>query len=155
LATPPVVQTALRLAAAVATLALAVWAHRAWPRGWAAAHAFTLAAIYLMLFNPRTENNTYSCLAPAIGLWFAVVWHVPGARWTSCLLALIAVMTVGGYSLGRLLAPSVPPVWMAPLAGSIFACYAVARIAGGPRAMAAPPQDVPVSRDEPVVRLAA
>jgi len=133
LATPPRVQTVLRLMAAAGTLGLALYANRAWPRSWAAAHSFTLAAAYLMLFNPRTENNTYSCLAPAIGLAFARAWFTPGGRWPSLLLLVTAVTTVSGSSLGRLIAPSMPPVWMAPLAGAIFSCYAIARIVGGPR----------------------
>jgi hypothetical protein len=133
LTTPPAVQTVLRLLAAAGTLGLAIYANRTWPRSWAATHTFTLAAAYLMLFNPRTENNTYSCLAPAMGLAFAVAWVTPGRRWTSLLLVLSATMTVGGYTLGRLIAPAVPPVWMAPWASTIFLCYAVARICGGPQ----------------------
>ena len=146
LVTPPRIQTVLRLIAALGTLGLAIYAHRTWPRGWAAAHTFALAAAYLMLFNPRTENNTYSCLAPAIGLALAIAWHLPDGRRTMLLLANVAVLTVSGYSLSRVVAPNVPPVWMAPLAGTIFACYAVVRILRGPQpADLAPPQ----SRETP------
>ncbi len=132
LATSPAVQTATRLVAALATLGLAIYAHRAWPRTGAAIHTFTLAAAYLMLFNPRTENNTYSCLAPAIGLAFALSWRQPGQAVLNATYALLALGIVGGWSLGKLVAPGVPPIWLAPLCASVFLAITARQILRGP-----------------------
>ncbi|MDP0589979.1 MAG: hypothetical protein QS748_12665 [Candidatus Endonucleobacter bathymodioli] len=38
-------------------------------------YLYALAACYLMLFNPRTETNSFALIAPAIGYWVAVTTH--------------------------------------------------------------------------------
>jgi alpha-1,2-mannosyltransferase len=153
--TPPAVQTVLRMLAAAATLGLSLYAQRLWPRSWAAAHTFALAASYLMLFNPRTENNTYSCLAPAIGLAFAAAWQAPGSRWTTALLAGIAALVVGGYSLSKSLFPAMPPVWAAPLAGTVFFGLAIVRTVRGPQAGDIAPPQAETVHAKPALRIAA
>ena len=132
LATPPIAQTVARLLAAAATWGLAMYTHRAWPRHQAAIHTFTLAACYLMLFNPRTENNTYSCLAPAIGLAFAMSRRQPGQAGLNAAYGLLAIGIVGGWSLGKLVAPGVPPIWLAPLCTAIFLAITVRQIIRSP-----------------------
>jgi alpha-1,2-mannosyltransferase len=134
LATPRFVQTILRVLAAGLTLGLAIYAHRMWPTPRAALFTFTLAACYLMLFNPRTENNTYSCLAPAIGIALAMSWRLPGQTLLTVAYALLALGVVGGWSLGKVVAPGITPIWLAPLCASIFTVLIVRQILRGPRA---------------------
>jgi hypothetical protein len=129
---PARAQTAIRLLAAAATFALAVRAARTGPPARAALLVFSLAACYLMLFNPRTENNTYSCIAPAVALSLALTWRQPGqAKWSLCFL-LIAVGNVGGWAMQELLGTG-PKVWLAPLSTAIFAALTIRQI------MLAPP----------------
>lgn len=132
--TPANVQTAVRIVAALLTLGLAVRAHATWPRGWAAAHTFALAACYLMLFNPRTENNTYSCLAPAIGLAVAANFGVPGRKWQALLCWTSAVIILCSWSVGKMILPGVAPVWLAPLGALLFTALTINRVLRGPEA---------------------
>jgi alpha-1,2-mannosyltransferase len=62
------VELGLQLVAAAAALAICWMAHRRWIEPWPAAVLFAITAIYLMLFNPRTESNSYVILSPAVGL---------------------------------------------------------------------------------------
>jgi hypothetical protein len=79
---------------------------------------FTAAC--LQLFNPRSENNGYAILAPAMG------WLLGEAlsRWRDQRLAwgvgLAAVLTLLGYELQVRIAPDVRPIWLAPLMGLLY-----------------------------------
>jgi alpha-1,2-mannosyltransferase len=66
-------ELALQLAAALASLLICWQAHKRWPEPIPAAILMTITAIYLMLFNPRTESNSYVILSPAVGLAAALV----------------------------------------------------------------------------------
>lgn len=109
------VQTVIRIVAALLTL-LAGWlAHRRLPASRCSQYLFALAGCYLMLFNPRTENNTYSLVAPAIGLLCAEAFLAqrnPALGWV---LLVLASGIVGSYEIGRRLVPAANPVWLAPL----------------------------------------
>ena len=54
--------------AAAATLWLCLIAGRWWKEPWRAFFILGFAAVYLMLFNPRTESNSYVILAPVVAL---------------------------------------------------------------------------------------
>jgi len=143
LAVPRVVQTILRVLAAGLTLGLAVYAQRKWQPPRAAIWIFTLAACYLMLFNPRTENNTYSCLGPAIGLAFAFSWG--RQHWLTAGYVLLAIGVVAGWSLSRLVTSEIPPIWLAPLSATIFAGICVRQIFDVP-IVAQPAESLPMPR---------
>jgi len=83
-----------------------------------------------MLFNPRTENNTYSCLAPALGVAFAIAWQT-GRRTPAAIHAALALAIVGSWQIGKLALPTISPVWLAPLAAVVFAALLVRQILGG------------------------
>lgn len=122
------VQMMVRVVAAIATLFAAWLAHRRLPAGRSVVYLFAFAACYLMLFNPRTENNTYALLAPAIGLFCAeafLVHRKPALGWS---LILLAVGTVGSYEIGRRLVPTANPVWLAPLMCAAFAAHVTGRL---------------------------
>ncbi len=68
---PERVQTIIRILAAFGTLALCFGARRRHDAADAVIYLFSLAVVYLMLFSPRTENNTYAMLGPAIAVFLA------------------------------------------------------------------------------------
>jgi hypothetical protein len=68
LALAPAAATVLRAAAAVAVLLLWIAAARRRVEPSRALTVALLAAIYLLLFNPMTEKNTYAIAAPAMGV---------------------------------------------------------------------------------------
>jgi hypothetical protein len=52
-----------------------------------------LTGVYIMLFTPMNEVNSYVMLAPALGLW--TYWHViQGARRTALAIAALSVSMV-------------------------------------------------------------
>lgn len=123
--TPEFVQTLVRALAAVGTLALVWTAVRRTPPAIAAVYSYTFAACYLMLFSPRTENNAYSFLGPAIGLFFAHACVVQRDWRRAAFLAAIAFGTVSSYQVGRWLSGPREAIWLAPLMGTLFALYAM------------------------------
>ena len=65
------VQPVIRLVGGLATLAATVVVFRRLPESRRPVWLFTLTVVYLLLFNPRTENNTYCLLGPALGMFYA------------------------------------------------------------------------------------
>lgn len=118
------VQTVVRLIAALATLAATVVVFRRLPESRRPVWLFTLTVVYLLLFNPRTENNTYCLLGPALGMFYAEELIAKGRRWRAGGILLLALLTLGSYELGKFVTPpGVPPIWLAPLACCLFAVY--------------------------------
>jgi len=123
-----VVQTVMRAAAAVLTLTVCLFAKRRQASAQAAVSLFVFHACFLMLFSPRTENNTYAALAPGIAVLCAQAWLIESRRLVGVALAALAVITAGGYELGRRILPASPPTWLAPLMTVFFTAYAVSRV---------------------------
>ncbi len=69
---PRQAQTVIRLAAALGTLLLCYLAKRRHPSSSAILFTVALAVGYILLFNMRTERNTYALMAPLLGLSFAM-----------------------------------------------------------------------------------
>jgi hypothetical protein len=76
---------------------------------------FTLTTGYVLLLNPRTENNGYAFLSPAIGLFLAEAYLVERRWQRGVVLSTIAAGMLGSYEVAILIAPNVPPIWLAPL----------------------------------------
>lgn len=112
--------TGVRLAAAPGALALAWWAGRRWGEPRKSVMVLAVAATYLMLCNPRTQENSYVILGPVVALlaaWTIVVQRRRGAG------AFLVAICVG---LGFHRAFSVHPnYWLQPLMALIFAGYLV------------------------------
>jgi hypothetical protein len=108
-------QTALRIGFAGLTLLAAWLAHRRLSPERCGIYLFALAGCYLMLFNPRTENNTYALIAPAIGLFCAEAFLVERNARLGTVIACAAAGIVCRYEVALLLVPTERPVWMAPL----------------------------------------
>ena len=121
-------QSLVRAVAAAGTLAIC-W--RAQVRLTALRYSlylYALAACYLMLFNPRTENNTYAMLGPALGLFFAEACLVRRRYGTALVLLLMAGGTVGSNQFGKWLLPDWKPVWLAPLMALGFTAYVLVQL---------------------------
>jgi alpha-1,2-mannosyltransferase len=112
--------TGVRLAAAVGTLALSWRAVHRWGEPRASILTLAVAATYLMLCNPRTQENSYVILGPVAALFTAWVLLGDRRRWTAALLLAVCV------GLGFHRAFSVHPnYWLQPLVALIFAAYLV------------------------------
>jgi hypothetical protein len=89
------VATALRAAFGIATLGLWIIASRRRPEPKRALTLALLAAVYLLLFNPMTEKNTYSIAAPAMGL--AAAWSFDAGRPAPGWLFAAALLSIGVF----------------------------------------------------------
>jgi Glycosyltransferase family 87 len=125
---PESLQTAIRFAAALATLALCYAAVR-WndpKRG--SLFIYSFAALYLMLFSPRTENNTYIMLGPAIAVFMADALLVKRRISTGIMLGAIAVAIVAHHTIAHALRPQSSDIWLPPIMAALFCCYLLARL---------------------------
>ncbi|HEX4055538.1 MAG TPA: glycosyltransferase family 87 protein [Tepidisphaeraceae bacterium] len=105
----------LQLIAAGGTLWLCLKTFRRWNDPAASLFVLTLSACYLMLFNPRTEENSYVILAPVIALPAALLFLDPRRRTAAWILVGIAFCLTGnlwGYH--------ATVHWLKPLACIIF-----------------------------------
>ncbi len=94
-------QTLVRMAAAVVTLVLCWQAQRRHATPRAMEYLFSFSALYILLFNLRTENNTYAMLGPAIGL-FTARWIVLSRhRIAVAFLSLLVLFLAAGDELVR------------------------------------------------------
>lgn len=115
----------LRLAAAVPTLMLSVTARRH-GRVWSAIFMFALAASYLMLFNRRTEANSYVMLAPGVA---AMAVLAASHRHTiACWALVVFALALGCENFGPTIHP-ITDLWLKPLLTIAFSAYVVAWIA--------------------------
>jgi hypothetical protein len=126
-AIPEMVQTALRLAAALGTLVLCWLSRRRHDAVGSAIFVFSLSVAYLMLFSPRTENNTYAMLGPAIAVFLAGAYLVEKSFRESLLLGGIVFAILGGRVIERLLTPHAGTSWLSPLMAVCFTAYLLAR----------------------------
>jgi hypothetical protein len=81
-----------------------------------------------MLFNPRTENNTYAMIAPVIGSVCAESLLIQRNYALASLLVTLALGIVGSYEFGRRLLPETRPVWLAPLMCLTFTVVLILRM---------------------------
>jgi hypothetical protein len=124
---PEKVQTAIRLLAAPLTLVVCLLARRRLDRGRAAVYLYSFAAMYLLLFSPRTENNTHMLLAPAIAFFFAEAVLLTGRRADGAFTGAVVLVMVAGRPIQRILAPRTEQIWLAPLLATLFTGYLLFR----------------------------
>ncbi len=105
LSVPEHIQTLIRIAAAFATLLLYLVVKRRYDANNRAVFLFSLAALYIILFSPRTETVTYALIAPAIAVFLARAYVVEKRRGESIRLAVIAIAITAYWGLQRLIAP--------------------------------------------------
>lgn len=124
---PEKVQTLLRVAAAFGTLVLCWLSRRRHDAVRSAVYLFSLSVAYLMLFSPRTENNTYAMLGPALGVFLAGAYLAKKRSREVLLLGGIVFSILGGRVIERLLTPHAGTGWVSPLMAVCFAAYLLAR----------------------------
>lgn len=121
----------LRLLAAGLTPALwLVWARQLRQPDYAFA-LLGLSAAYLMLFNPRTESNSYVVLSPAIAVMAAHLLLVEGRRVGWLLVGL--ALALGNASYGDPIWP-LTKLWLKPTVALTFVGFLVCEVARRKRA---------------------
>lgn len=111
----PAAMTLIRAGMGLLTLALsalAIW--RASSRDRAILLVLTLCICYLMLFNPRTEGNSYVMLAPLISAWVCVLWISRRGMALIGIAALILLASAHEFHKDKL-----RTVWVRPLIAAV------------------------------------
>jgi hypothetical protein len=129
---PERIQTVIRLAAAAATLGICILTRRRHDVVRSALYVFSLAAVYLILFSPRTENNTYAMLGPAIGVFLASAFLIERRPGEGILLSGVVLALVGSRVIERLVAPHAEKIWLSPLMAVCFVVYLFVRFFADP-----------------------
>jgi hypothetical protein len=123
---PAGLMTALRLAAAAATLVLCWLARRRFGPERGALFLLVLGACYILLWNPRTEGVTYLILVPALGVladWTLAADRRSRAGWLCVAIALVLAVS-------HLLTPGKYNPWLRPAVTLVFLGYVVGLILG-------------------------
>lgn len=126
---PGFVRTPIRLLAAAATLFACWQASRHLSPQRSAFYLFSLAACYLMLFNSRTEGNTYTMVGPVYGALLAEAAFLLKRRISTAWLIAAVALTVLNYELAVLVTPRSSAVWISPLVCVGVTGYLVLRLA--------------------------
>jgi hypothetical protein len=90
-----------------------------------------LSVAFVLLFSPRTENNTY-CLAGGLsGVFFMLALREGRGRalLLGCLLCAYVFM-FGSYEIGKLFTPG-RAIWLAPLGMCLFVAYVLVKFVPG------------------------
>lgn len=125
---PERAQTVLRLLAAAGTLALAFYTRRRHDAVRSAMYLFSLAALYVMLFSPRTENNTYVMLAPVFGVFLASAFLIENRKGEGIMLSILILVLLSSRPISKLLAPHAEQIWIPPLIGVCLCVYVLYRL---------------------------
>lgn len=122
------IQTIIRLVAAVGTLALCFLARRWHGPARAAVFLYSFATAYLMLFSPRTENNTYAMFGPVIAVFLSSAFLIEKRTMTGVLLSLAALLMAAGRKIEHILTPQADASWVSPLMAACVTVYLVVRL---------------------------
>jgi len=114
-------QTLIQLGAAAGTLGICAWSAWRQERARSLLYLLTLSACYILLMSPRTENNTYALMAPALACFAAVALDGRNLPSAALLAALMGFM-LAGHAVGKLFDGS-PSIWFKPLVCSAFSTY--------------------------------
>jgi len=114
-------QTAIRILAAIGTLGLVWIATRKFDRDGQAIWIFVWTIVYLMLFNPRTENSTYCMMGPVFGFFISESVVSTKRFYITIGLTILAIGTAGSHEIGKFFTPTgATPIWLAPLCCCVF-----------------------------------
>ena len=124
---PLSLETTVRVVAALLTLGVCWLGLNRWEERRGAVLLFALAAVYVVLFNPRSEHNTYAVLGPAIAVFAAWELLVDRRAVFGWALILIVIFVTGGYEIGRHIVPG-NTKWLHPTACITFLGYVTYRV---------------------------
>jgi hypothetical protein len=125
---PEKVQSAIRLAAAATTLALCFFVWKRHSASRSAIYVFSLAVLYVLLFSPRTEGNTYAMLGPILGVFLAGAFLIGKRIGEGILLSAMVFCLVASRAIEHLLTPAVKESWLSPLLAAGFGLYVLVRL---------------------------
>lgn len=125
---PSLVRTAIRLAAAVATLGICWNACRHLSPQRSVFYIFSLAACYVMLFNSRTEGNTYAMVGPVYGALLAEAMYLRRDRASSAFLIAALAFSVLNFELAILVTSRSNAIWISPLVCLAVSVYLILRL---------------------------
>ena len=123
---PMPIYLAMQVAAALVTLWLGIMAVRRWPEPAAATFILALSASYLMLFNPRTEGNSYVILTPVLVIPVALMVIENRRR-----EAVLAMIVLTACLTGNLWAYKLTVHWLKPAACILFVAMMVRELLRG------------------------
>jgi len=129
---PEHIQTAVRFIAALATLALCWVSRKRHDAALSGVFVFSLAIVYLMLFSPRTENNTYAMLGPAIAVFIARAFLIDKRLAAGAFLGSLALALVGSFKIERFIAPHAQKIWLSPIIATCFAAFVILQLFAQP-----------------------
>lgn len=120
-------QWMLLVRAAAAALTLAVWwvASKRLAQPQRGLMLLGLSAAYLMLFNPRTESNSYVILSHSIAALALFVLVVQGRRIGWLLVALDVAMANGSFGKTVWL---ITRLWLMPVLAAVFFAFLVSEV---------------------------
>jgi alpha-1,2-mannosyltransferase len=125
---PETTQHLIQFLAAPATLGLCYLAAR-WsePRR-TSIYLYSFAALYLMLFSPRTENNTYMMLGPVIAVFMTEELFDRRNRSSALLLGSVAFFIISHTPVARLFSRTGDTTWFPPIMAAVLGCYLLVRL---------------------------
>jgi len=123
---PSALQLGIRAVAGLLTLGLCWKAAKGSDRLLSAFTVLLLSTVYLMLFNPRTETNSYVMLGAFVAVWAAVEGLLFRRYGLTACLVLMAVL-LGTENYGWPIFP-LSNLWAKALATSVLGCWLAARI---------------------------
>ncbi|HEX4072625.1 MAG TPA: glycosyltransferase family 87 protein [Planctomycetaceae bacterium] len=122
---PESAQTATRVVAGLATLVLCWQARRRHSSVRAVEYLLSFATLYILLCNPRTENNTYAMLGPVIGIFAAPLNGNSRHRLAIGSLGLLLLALAVGDEVVRAFAPPGEHIWLKPSLAILVLGYLV------------------------------
>lgn len=118
----------VRAVAGVATLGLAIWACRRMNALGAAMSVLTLGAIYITLFNPRTEGLSYAIIGPVLAAWATrELWD---RRWLSAVPLVVLCMLL---QFSRQVTLGDHNTWVRPLGAVLWLAWVAWEVVRGTR----------------------
>ena len=117
---PFTLQTVMRASAALLTLAVSWLGLRRWGHEWGTLLLLSFSACYILLFNPRTENNTYVLLAIPMALFATRAFLVE--RWflVGSILTALTICMSASYEITR-----GHNFWLSPASCLVFLAYVI------------------------------
>lgn len=92
--------TIVQLVSALATLGICWIGYRLWAKEERTVYLLLMASLYLMLFNPITETNSYVILIPAVSLLASWRLWRDSNRWSAAWLLFVGI-GIGSDNLGN------------------------------------------------------
>ncbi len=120
---PEQVQTVIRIIAAIATLTLAFYIRLRFDPKRSIVLIFSMAVMYLILFSPRTENNTYVMLGPVIAFFISNAILIERRYKEGILLCMFSLIMLSHRFFEHLIFPHAEPTWLSPIIATCFAVF--------------------------------